>query len=286
MLAAGWNANTLLCYKEKMGKMDNNTVQLYFKEYGEGSPMVLVHGFPLDHTIWEPVVPLLKSHARLILPDLRGHGRSPAPDGVYDMRTIADDILALFDSLELERATLVGHSMGGYAALAFARAYPTRLSGLGFVSSHAAADNPEQRANRIKLARKVARVGVGFLAKDMAKKLTCIPELVEPLQDLMIKTPKEGVIGALKGMAERVDSTEFLNAIDVPTVVIAGTEDPIIPLERSETMVQLLGRAWLVEVPGAAHMPMMEAPEVVAAALRELLHAEAGYQPGEHNGLH
>jgi 3-oxoadipate enol-lactonase len=266
--------------------MDDNTVQLYYEEHGEGSPVVLVHGFPLDHTIWEPVIPLLSPHARLILPDLRGHGRSPAPEGIYDMRVLADDILALLDTLHIERATVVGHSMGGYAALAFARAYPNRLAGLGFVASHPAADNPEQRAARLKLARKVSRSGVGFLAKDMATKLTCHPNLVAPLQELMAKSPKEGVIGSLKGMADRPDSTEYLSAIAVPTVVIAGTEDPIIPLERSQTMVQLLGRAWLVEISKAAHMPMMEAPEEVAGALRELILAVAGYQPGQHNGLH
>jgi 3-oxoadipate enol-lactonase len=99
--------------------MDNKTVQLYFKETGEGAPMVLVHGFPLDHTIWDPVVPLLEPHARLILPDLRGHGRSPAPGGVYDMRTMADDLLSLIDALQIERVTLIGHSMGGYVSLAF-----------------------------------------------------------------------------------------------------------------------------------------------------------------------
>jgi pimeloyl-ACP methyl ester carboxylesterase len=265
--------------------MDDNTVQLYFRETGQGAPVVLLHGFPLDHTIWEPVVPLLKSHAKLILPDLRGHGRSPGTDGAYSMRCLADDILALLDSLHIERVTLVGHSMAGYVALAFARAYPNRLSGLGFVCSHAAADNLEQRANRLKLARKVARVGVDFLAKDMAPKLTNRPELIEPLRELMSKSSKEGAIGALKGMADRPDSTEYLSMIAVPAVVIAGTNDVIIPIERAQTMAQLLGRAWLVEVPGAAHLPMMESPEVVANALRELVYAVAGYHPGEHNGL-
>jgi 3-oxoadipate enol-lactonase len=222
--------------------MDNKTVQLYFKETGEGAPMVLVHGFPLDHTIWDPVVPLLEPHARLILPDLRGHGRSPAPGGVYDMRTMADDLLSLIDALQIERVTLIGHSMGGYVSLAFARAYPNRLAGLGFVASHAAADNLEQRANRLKLARKVRRVGVEFLAKDMAQKITCNPNLIEPLQTLMEKAPKEGVIGALKGMADRSDSTDILNRIMVPAVVIAGLEDALIPIERPQTMAQLLGR--------------------------------------------
>jgi len=265
--------------------MDKPGMQLYFKDIGEGTPMVFLHGFPLDHTIWDPIVPLLKTHARLILPDLRGHGHSPATPGIYDMRLLADDVLFLLDTLGIERVTLVGHSMGGYVALAFARAYPNRLSGLGFISTHAAADNPELRATRLKLARKVARSGVGFLATEMAARLTCHQELIEPLRELMTKTSKEGVIGALKGMANRPDSTECLTNIVVPAVVIAGTEDGIIPLERAQTMTQLLGRAWLVEVPQAAHLPMMESPVIVAQAMRELIQAVAGYQPGEHNGL-
>lgn len=265
--------------------MENNPVQLFYEDIGKGAPMVLLHGFPLDHTIWHPIVPLLQSHARLILPDLRGHGRSPAPPGVYEMRMLADDVLALLDTLEIDRVTLVGHSMGGYIALAFARAYPHRLAGLGYVATHAASDTPEQRANRLRLARKVARSGVSFLAQEFAPKLTCQPALIEPLQALMSKTPKEGVIGALKGMAERPDSTEFLNSIAVPAVVIAGIQDAMIPLERAQTMAQLLGRAWLVEAPQAAHLPMMENPTIVAHTLRELIQAAAGYHPGEYNGL-
>ena len=261
------------------GREMNDTIQLYVEEAGKGTPVVLIHGFPLDHTIWQPLVPLLQDRARLIMPDLRGFGRSPGPEGVYTMRQMADDVLALLDQMEIGHAIIVGHSMGGYVTLAFAHAYPQRVSGLGFVSTHAAADTPENHANRLKNARKVARSGTGFLTKDMSQKITASPELVEPVREIMEKVPGQTVIAALKGMAERPDSTLLLASMRAPAVVIHGTEDTFVSLERAQDMAQLLPRAWLVQVPNAGHLPMMSAPDVVAGALSELIQASAGYQP-------
>jgi pimeloyl-ACP methyl ester carboxylesterase len=253
--------------------VEDRPVDLNYEEIGEGTPMVLVHGFPLDHTIWEPLIPHLRADARLIMPDLRGHGKSAAPEGAYSMRQMADDILALIDRLKLNRVVLVGHSMGGYIGLAFARAYPQRLAGLGFIATHAAADGLEQRQTRLKMANKVRRKGVDFVAADMAPKLTGHPGLAEHLHELIKGASPNGVIGALKGMADRPDSTEFLSEIQVPAVVVYGADDGIIPLERAQVMAQLLPRGWLVEISGTKHMPMMEKPEEVAAALRELVQA-------------
>ncbi len=257
----------------------NDTIQLHVEQAGQGTPMVLIHGFPLDHTIWQPLVPLLQDRAHLIMPDLRGFGRSPGPEGVYSMRQMADDVLAMLDRMEIEHAIIVGHSMGGYITLAFAHAYPQRVSGLGFVSTHAAADTPENYANRLNNARKAARSGTGFLVKDMSQKITARPELVEPIRQIMEKVPKQTVAAALKGMAERPDSTPLLASMRAPAVVIHGTDDKFVTLERAQDMAQLLPRAWLVQVPNAGHMPMMSAPDVVAGALGELIQASAGYQP-------
>ncbi len=257
----------------------NDTIQLYVEEAGQGTPMVLLHGFPLDHSIWQPLVPLLQNKSRLIMPDLRGFGRSPAPDGVYTMREMADDVLALLDRLKIEHAIIVGHSMGGYVTLAFAHAYPQRVSGLGFVSTHAAADLPETHASRLKNARKVARAGVDFLAKDMSQKITARPELVEPVRQIMEKACKQAVIGSLKGMAERPDSTSILSSMRAPAVVIHGIDDKFVSLEKAQDMAQFLPRAWLVQVPNAGHLPMMSAPDVVASALSELIQTSNGYQP-------
>ncbi len=254
---------------KELKKMDEK-VQLYFEEYGKGTPVVFVHGFPLDHTIWYPLLPFLQGKARLILPDLRGHGKSPATKGGYDMGALADDIKDMLDGLNIRQAVLVGHSMGGYVSLAFARCYPERLLGLALVASHAAADTPERRQGRLQTAGEVERRGVKSLARTMPEKLTAHPELIEPLRRLILQANPAGVAGALRGMADREDMTRRLSEINVPAVIIAGAQDSLIPLEKSKEMERLLPRGWLVEVPGAGHLPMMEAPEMVAEALQRL----------------
>ncbi len=254
--------------------MSNQPIALAIEEHGKGLPVVLVHGFPFDHSIWSPIVPLLKDHARLILPDLRGFGQTPLPEGeqVYSIRELAGDILALLDRLEIEKAVLVGQSMGGYVSLAFAQLYPQRLAGLGLVSTQASADSPEKRQGRMKQADAVRRKGVARALEGMAEKLTSKPELVPAVREVINRQNPATVIAALKAMAERRDSTENLAGIGVPAVVIAGAEDAVIPLERSQEMNRLLGWSWLVEIAGGGHMLMMETPEQLADALHKFFH--------------
>lgn len=251
--------------------MDLVPVELYYEEYGQGFPVILLHGFPLNRTIWMPVVERLKGVARVITPDLRGHGKSPVTDGDYSMRLMAEDVHALMTRLDISKAILVGHSMAGYVSLAFARAYPGHLAGLAMIASQAEADSPERRQGRYITAEEVRRKGVRSLVKSMLPRLTSRQDLAAELADIMIKTPKKGVIGALRGMAERPNALEWLSEIQVPAVVIAGEKDTIIPIERARTMTQMLVRSWLVEIQDAAHMPMMEAPQEVADALKQLL---------------
>jgi pimeloyl-ACP methyl ester carboxylesterase len=253
--------------------MNHQPVELYYEEAGQGIPLILLHGFPLDHTIWAPVVPLLKDHARVITPDLRGHGRSPAPEGEYSMREMADDVFDLYRRLNLDCAIVVGHSMGGYVAIAFALAYPHYISALGLVASHAAADQPERRQARYNTAQKVAKKGVRVVADTMPANLTGDPGIARQIQALIRQTPPAGIIGALKGMAARPDNTELLSNIQVPAIVISGAEDALISRELNETTTQLLGRAWQVVVPNTRHLPMMEAPQIVADALLNLVQA-------------
>lgn len=251
--------------------MDLEPVDLYYEEIGQGLPVVLLHGFPLNHTIWAPVVDRLKDQVRLITPDLRGHGQSPVTDGEYSMRLMAEDVHVLLNRLGIEKAIVAGHSMGGYVSLAFARAYPGCLAGLAMVSSQAEADTPEKRQGRYITAEEVGRRGVKAVVKKMLPKLTARKDLAPDLLDIMVKMPKKGMIGALKGMAERPNALEWVPEINAPAVVIAGEQDTIIPMERARTMTQMFTRGWLVEVPEAAHMPMMETPQVVSDALKQLI---------------
>jgi 3-oxoadipate enol-lactonase len=251
--------------------MEFNTVDLYYEEYGHGIPAIFLHGFPFDHTIWEPLIPMLEKQTRMILPDLRGFGRSPVTEGVYSMRLLAEDIVHLMNRLDIEKAVIVGHSMGGYASLAFAHAYPGRLLGLGLVATHSAADNPERRQARQKLAEQVTHKGARVVASNLVSTLTPKKELVEPIQSLILQAHPTGISGALRGMAERPDLTGELSNITVPAVVIVGKADQLMPRDLVDTTAQMLPKGWLVEIPDAGHMLMMEDPQAVAEALTEML---------------
>jgi pimeloyl-ACP methyl ester carboxylesterase len=205
------------------------------------------------------------------MPDLRGFGKSPETNEIFSMRLLAEDLVALLDRLKIDKAVVVGHSMGGYVALAFAHAYPNRLAGLGLVASQADPDAPEKRQSRLVTARDVKRRGVKFIAEGMALKLTLNPELQKQLLELMMKNRAVPVANALKGMAERSDANLWLPTITVPSVVIAGGKDQIIPAASSQSLAQMLSKGWLVEIPDAGHVPMLEAPEKVISALQQLL---------------
>ena len=146
------------------------TVELYCEERGKGPlPLMLVHGFPFEHSLWNEVAAQLESETRLLLPDLRGYGLSPTPEGIYTMEAMAADLKALLDRLGIQRVALAGHSMGGYVALAFAEAYPERLAGLAMVMSAAAADAPERKTARYQQAEEIARQGVGILEGSLER---------------------------------------------------------------------------------------------------------------------
>jgi pimeloyl-ACP methyl ester carboxylesterase len=243
-----------------------------YEETGAGFPVVLIHGFPLDHSIWNPVVKIMKSVARIVLPDLRGLSRSIPGDRPLTMGSMAVDIAMLMDQLLLEKAIIVGHSMGGYVSLAFSSNYPSRLAGLGLVATQAGSDTPERKENRYITAEKVERDGMAWFAEIYSNQLTAGPAHISVLKDIILNASPKGVSGCLRAMAERVDYRDILPAIHVPAVVITGLEDVLISPEQSRIMAASLPDAELVEIPGAGHMPMLESPSLVASALNRLIH--------------
>jgi pimeloyl-ACP methyl ester carboxylesterase len=162
------------------------SVKLYFVEAGKGSEVMLLHGYPLDHSIWNPIVPFLTRDARLIMPDLRGNGQSPSPDGIYSMQEMASDVLNLMDELRVEKIILVGHSMGGYVALSLLHHYPQRVSGLALVASRAVSDSAEKKLERIHTAEQVLKSGVGIVADSMLDKFTSNKTLHLQLKQIMM----------------------------------------------------------------------------------------------------
>jgi pimeloyl-ACP methyl ester carboxylesterase len=251
-----------------MDTLEINGIRLVYDRRGKGTPLVLLHGYPLDHHLWDEVVPLLQDQFDVILPDLRGFGGSSTVDSFYTMEDIASDIAGLLDFLGIPKAVIVGHSMGGYVALAFARLYPERVTGLGLVSSQVLADTPAKREDRFKTAAEVADKGIATVVEAMTPKFTSDTHLQEFARNSMERQQPAAYIGALKAMGERVDSTPFLSRMDYPVVIVHGDADNLIPIDRAREVKAALPSAYLVEISGAGHMPMMESPEKTAEALR------------------
>lgn len=253
-----------------MNKVKVNGIELAYTRRGKGTPLVLLHGYPLDRHLWDEVVPLLEDTFDVIIPDLRGFGESTTVDTPYTMEDYASDIAGLLDQLGIQKAAIAGHSMGGYVALAFARLYPERISGLGLVSSQASADPPDRKEGRYKSAAEVSEKGIGGVVETMAPKFTSDARLRAYAREFMTRQKPAAFICALKAMAERSDSTSLLNSFKFPVVIIHGKADALIPIDRAREVKEAIPNALLVELESAGHIPMMEAKEETARALKHL----------------
>ncbi len=250
-----------------------------YDDDGPGPVVVLLHGFPLDRSIWKAQATTLGARYRVIAPDLRGHGETPAPEGIYPMDDMADDVVELLDALKITEPVVVGGlSMGGYVALSMAVRHPRRLRGLMLINTRAAADPPATAQVREELARQVEAAGsAGPAVATMLPKLfgptarTRRPEVVAAVAERMEKTPARGVAGALRGMAGRPDRTADLPRITLPTLVVAGADDALIPIDESTRMAEALPGAQLVVIPDVGHLAPVEDPEATSAAIRKFL---------------
>jgi pimeloyl-ACP methyl ester carboxylesterase len=249
-----------------------------YVERGAGAPVLLVHGFPLDHTMWAAQIEALAATARVIAPDLRGFGQTPL--GSIDlsrgvtMERYADDLIELLDVLAIrEPVVLCGFSMGGYVAWQFLRKYPARVRALVQCDTRAAADSDEGRAGRIKMAEKVAEWGSARVAEMMGPKLFAaatfqkLPEVVRAVRSVVERTSPAGIAAAQRGMAARPDMTSLLPTIKVPTLVIVGEQDAISPPAEMKAIAAAIPGAEFVVIPDAGHMTTMENPAAVNKAL-------------------
>lgn len=254
-----------------MEKVNVDGINIAYDRRGTGPTLVLIHGYPLDHSIWDKVAPLLEADFDLIIPDLRGFGESDVMEADDSMIGFASDIAGLLTHLKVKNAFLAGHSMGGYVALAFAREYPERVNGLALVSSQVLADPPDRKEARYATAQQVLQHGMGEVVEAMTPKLSADPGVQEFVRELMAKQRPLGVYSALTAMAERLDSSDLLPAFKFPVVLVHGDADALIPVERAREVKQALPQAHLTELPGGGHMALMENPPATAAGLKELL---------------
>ena len=248
-------------------KIKVQDITMFYEDCGQGLPILFIHGYPLNHKIWQPQIDGLSDIARIIAPDLRGHGESQATQGEYSMDLLADDCAALLDVIPIsQKIVLCGLSMGGYVSLAFLRKYASRLAGLILTATRAAADSSDAKENRLKSINKVKNEGIEPIITGMLPNLlsphtlSSNPALVAQVREIMQSVSPQGYIGDLMGMKNRPDSTPLLPKIDIPTLLIFGDEDQIIPLEEAKSMHSLIPASQLAIIPGAAHLLQLEKP--------------------------
>jgi 3-oxoadipate enol-lactonase len=256
-------------------KIDNITMA--YTDTGVGRPIVLIHGYPFNRSLWNEQIEALSGSYRVIAPDLRGFGESDSSDGPSTMNRMAQDVAALLDHLEIPRVTIGSLSMGGYVALAFYKQFASRVRALILADTRATPDSEEAKQTRAQQAEKALTEGMAGIADAMLPKLLTPetvskrPEIVKRVRDMMLKTKPEGAAAALRGMAERDDQTSLLSKITVPTLILVGAEDAITPVADSEKMNQAVAGSRLVVLENAGHVSNLERTEEFNEALLDFL---------------
>jgi 3-oxoadipate enol-lactonase len=257
-------------------------VEIGYDDVGAGMPVAFVHGFPHNRTLWSPQVSALVDRARCIAPDLRGFGET-SRHGPFTMDQYADDVAMLLRSLGVERAVIAGLSMGGYVAFSLWRRHRSLVRALVLAHTRAGADTDEARAKRralIDVARTRGSDAVadaqitGMLGKTTREKR---PAMIDEVHRMLASAPVEGIVGALEAMMARVDSTDTLATIDVPTLVIAGAEDALIPRSEANILHEAIRGSRLEVIEQAGHVSNVERPAAFNHLLSEFL-ASLQYQ--------
>lgn len=249
----------------------------------DGLPILLLHAFPLDAQMWDEVI-MRMPDVPIVSVDAPGFGDSPSYALVAaavgqgprpSIETYADAVVASLLREEIERAVVVGLSMGGYVALSLADRYPALVAAIGLLDTKASGDDEDARANRLRIAEAAKELGATAVAPMLTTLLGKTTQsqrtaLVAEVKGLLAAAPPEGIAWAQQAMADRPDRFKVLEGLDVPGLVLRGAEDAVSSQEAAEAMAHALKDCELVVVPGAGHLTALEEPEAVVDALRSL----------------
>jgi pimeloyl-ACP methyl ester carboxylesterase len=245
---------------------------------GGGIPLVFIHGFPLDGRMWECQQAPFSEERRVLVPDLRGFGRSPLPEKQNTIEDHARDLALFLEMHNVTRAILCGFSMGGYVALAFASLFPWKMAGLVLADTRASADPDSAKVHRTTSAQRALSEGMCFLADEMLFKLLTEEtlhagegELPRKVWNMMVDQRREGMAKALVAMRDRPSRLEELNRICCPTLVVVGGKDAITPPSEARSMTSSIPGARYAEIARAGHLACMEQPEAFNKALENFL---------------
>jgi 3-oxoadipate enol-lactonase len=229
--------------------------------------VVFLHAFPLQAAMWDNALSTLPAGWRGVAPDFRGFGETPLVSASHRMSDLAGDVVDLLDHLEVTQAIVAACSMGGYVAFELWKAAPTYVSGLILASTRAGADSEDGKAARRKMMDLVMAEGVEAVAAQMIPKLLGAttqrerPDVATHTRALILQNSREGVRAAVEAMMERRDFTQSLGAMKVPALIVAGTEDTLIPPAAADEMQKAMPSARAEILQAVGHLPNLEAPD-------------------------
>lgn len=246
--------------------------KIAYLDFGQGPPLLLVHGFPLNRSMWDWQHPL-SEHYRLLIPDLPGFGESSFSGTELALEETVKQIIQWLDAIEVEKVIFCGLSMGGYLGWRFWKDYHQRLGGLIACNTRAAGDNPTVLRARQIAAESVRQNGVAGLAEEMLPRLFASishdrhPSRVAKVRQMILSSDPERVAQAQLAMAARPDATDWLSQIQVPMLFIAGQFDQITPSAEMQANCQCVPKARWVEIPESGHLSPLENPSAFNKAL-------------------
>jgi len=244
-----------------------------YSDVGQGEPLILIHPFPTDASVWAPQIAGLQKNFRIITLDLQGFGPTANVDGkAIPMSTYADQVHALMLALHIDKAIVGGESMGGYVALAFLKQYPQQVAGLILSDTQAIADTAKVRDKREQAALDILANGTAqFNAKFLPLALSqhAKDETKQFLKNILDAQSSQGMAAGLRGMALRADLSDVLASSDVPMLIITGDQDTLISPQQSADMHSLAKNSKLVTLQ-AAHLSSLEQPQAWNAAVIDM----------------
>lgn len=219
-----------------MNQIDYKNTKISYSDTGKGNAMVLLHGFLENQTMWQDLVPELSQKYRVITIDLLGHGESGCVGYLHSMEDNAEAVHSVLSKLRIRKAIFIGHSMGGYVALAVAELYPTGVKGLVLMNSTSKADSEERKTNRDRAIKAVKKDYIGFVRLSIANLFNPdnrerLVNEIEKVRAEALKTPLQGIVASLEGMKIRKDRETLLRSATYPSLLILGKKDPVLNYE-------------------------------------------------------
>jgi pimeloyl-ACP methyl ester carboxylesterase len=255
-----------------------NNFNLSYDDVGEGSiPIIFLHGYPFDKTMWELQLKFLKSTYRLIACDIRGFGKSTDGGSALSIDLFTDDLIKFMNSLSIDKAIICGLSMGGYIALNAMKRFPDRFEALILCDTQCIADTPEIKEKRYKTIDDIKANGVthfneGFIKSVFHKdSLTDRIELVDQIRSIVFSNSQHSIVQGLVALADHTETCSTLSDISIPTLIMCGREDEVTPLAQSEFMNKQITGSILQVIEHAGHVSNLEQPNEFNIHLREFL---------------